>query len=128
MAYTKVKLMSAYVCAWTDKYFHQSAYDIPLNDPNKNIIKYLSQFKINNNLKLFRGVNKFNKDTTGIVSWTYNRKVAKKYIKEDGKIIEKEFQPNEILLDTTVLGDEQKKQLGYDYEIDDKEVLILKVK
>jgi len=35
------------------------------------------------------------------------------------------FNPQSILLDTTTLNDEQKRQLGYDYEIDDKEVLII---
>ena len=118
----------AYVSEWTDKYFHQSAFNIPLGFPNKKIITFLSRFKRNQKIKLFRGINKFNKDTSSIISWTYDEKIAANYIKEREKIIEKIFDPDQILLDTTVLSDEQKKLLGYDYKIDDEEVLIINKK
>lgn len=116
----------SYVIDWTDKYFHQSAFDIPGKYPNKKVINFLSQFKKNNQLKLYRGINKFNKENEAIVSWTYDKKIAENYIKEDGGVIvEKEFLPNRILLDTTILNSRQKRILGYDYKIDDKEVLVI---
>lgn len=115
----------AYVSGWTDKYFHQSAFDEPWNFPSQKVIKFLSKFKRNKKVKLFRGINKFNKDCLEISSWTYDREIAKKYIQEGGKIIEYEFSSEKILLDTTLLNREQKMLLGYDYGVDDKEVLIL---
>lgn len=115
----------SYVSMWADKYFHQSSFDIPLGFPNKKVITFLSRFKRNQKIKLFRGINKFNKDISGIVSWTYDKKIAVNYAENGGKIIEKNFPLNEVLLDTTVLGSEQKKLLGYDYKVDDKEVLII---
>lgn len=116
----------AYVVTWTDKYFHQSAFDIPLTSPNKKVIDFLSKFRKDKTIKLYRGVNKFNKNNfCGIVSWTYNKRIAKRY-KEDGRVVEKIFRPEQILLDTTILTKKQKNQLGYDYSIDDREVLIIK--
>ncbi|MDP3057720.1 MAG: hypothetical protein Q8N37_04380 [bacterium] len=114
-----------YVSGWTYKYFHQSAYEPPWNFPNKKVITFLFQFKRKEKIKLFRGINKYNKDTSYIVSWTYDKEIALNYIEDGGKIIEKNFYSNDILLDTTVLNNEQKILLGYDYKIDDKEVLII---
>lgn len=114
-----------YVSKWADKYFHQSAFDIPVAFPNKRVIAFLSRFKRDENLKLFRGINKFNRDTLGITSWSHDRKIAEDYIKDGGKIIEKEFVPENVLIDTTVLSVKQKRLLGYDYGVDDKEVLII---
>lgn len=118
----------AYVSKWTDKYFHQSAFDVPEFFPNKKVIAFLSQFKRKERIKLFRGINKYNKDTSYIVSWTYDKKIAANYIEDGGKIIEKYFYSDEILLDSTVLDIEQKRLLGYDYKVDDREVLILNKK
>lgn len=115
----------SYVSAWTDKYFHQSAFDIPLGLPNIKIINFLSSFKPTSPIKLFRGINNFNNDNKCITSWTYNKKIAKTYADDSSEIIEKIFQPEEILLDTTKLNNEQRMLLGYDYKIDDQEVLIL---
>lgn len=115
----------AYVSLWTDKYFHQSVYDAPWKLPGERIKSFVSHFKPNKPVKLYRGVNEHNKETKHIVSWTYKKEIAKNYIEEDGKIIERIFCPEEIFLDTTVLTKMQKILLGYDYKIDDKEVLIL---
>lgn len=115
----------AYVSGWTDKYFHQSAFDVPWNFPNQKVIKFLSKFKKDKKIKLFRGINKFNEDSLEISSWTYDREIAKNYIQEGGKIIKHEFGSEKILLDTTLLDREQKMLLGYDYGVDDKEVLVL---
>ena len=117
-----------YVCSWTDEYFHKSAFDTPIKYPSEKIIKFLARLKKANKIRLYRGVNKFNEDNDLITSWTYDRKIAENYIKEDGKILEKDFNPDDILLDTTVLTSEQKRILGYDYKIDDKEVLVINLK
>lgn len=114
----------SYVAEWTDEYFHKSAFDAPINFPDKKVIDFLSQFKKNNRLKLYRGINKFNKVNDAIASWTYDKKIAESYVKDGGKIVEKEFTSENILLDTTALNTKQKKLLGYDYNIDDKEVLV----
>ena len=115
----------AYVSSWADKYFHQSAYGMPFNFPSEKIIKFFSTFKPGKTVVLYRGINKYNNELSMIVSWTYDREIAKNYIKKGGKIIERFFSPKEILLDTTRLNKNQKKLLGYDYAIDDKEGLIL---
>jgi len=115
-----------YVIDWTDKYFHQSAFDVPVNYPNKKILKFLVRFKKLGKVRLYRGINRYNKENREITSWTYDRQVAERYAKEiDGEIIETEFSFSKILLDTTFLTKAEKQRLGYDYKIDDKEVLIL---
>ena len=119
----------SYVCSWTDRYFHQSAFDEPLKSPNNNIVKYLSKFRPSEKVKLYRGKHKFNnKNYTGIESWTYDSKVAIRYakIEKNGSVEEKEFLPKDILLDTTLLNNNEKKYFGYDYHLDDKEVLVFK--
>ncbi|MFC1613449.1 hypothetical protein ACFL23_03910 [Patescibacteria group bacterium] len=117
-----------YVASWTDTYFHQSAFDIPLKFPNNKIIAFLSKFKKEEKIILFRGVNKFNQDNfTGVESWTHDIEIAKKYAEEQGsKVVKKLFNPKNILLDTTLFSEEEKVMVGYDYKIDDKEVLIIK--
>lgn len=115
----------AHVSSWSDKYFHQSAFEAPLKFPSEKIIKFFSFFKPNKPILLYRGVNKYNCETAEIISWTYEKDIAAGYIKEGGKIIKKVFSPEEIILDTTYLTREQKLLLGYDYKIDDKEVLIM---
>ncbi len=115
----------AYVVAWTDEYFHKSAFDTLIRYPEKKVIDFLSQFKKKDRVKLYRGVNKYNEGNEIIMSWTYDKKIAEGYIKDGGKIIEKEFIPENILLDTTTLNAAQKKILGYDYKVDDKEVLVI---
>lgn len=121
---TTIKI-PAHVSSWTDKYFHQSAYDIPWKFPDERIRNFVSRFKPKKPIKLYRGINKYNKKTKHIVSWTYKKEMAANYIEEGGKIIERIFHPEEILLDTTVLTKMQKVLLGYDYEVDDEEVLII---
>ncbi len=119
----------AAVSAWTDKYFHQSAFDKPLNFPSNNVVNFLSKFRPLKPVKLFRGIHEFNGENyTGIESWTYNRKTAEKYAasEKNGKVEEATFSVDNILLDTTLLGSTDKKYLGYDYNIDDKEVLVFK--
>lgn len=117
----------AYVASWTDKYFHYSFYGDFLKFPSDKLIKFLSKYKKNENIVLYRGINKYNKDNlNGIESWTYNKKIANEYIKEtNGKIKKKEFTPSQILLDTTLLNSEEKFLLGYDYKVDNNEVLVL---
>ncbi len=116
-----------YVTNWTDKYFHQSVFDIPLDFPGKRVVGFLANFKKKSKIKLYRGVNKYNKgDFTGVKSWTYEKKAASRYAKEvGGKIVYKTFNAKNILLDTTLLSGSEKVLLGYDYKIDDKEVLII---
>ncbi len=116
-----------YVINWTDKHFHQSAFDIPLKFPNKKVIDFLAKFKKEEKIKLYRGINKYNEENyTGVESWTYDKKVAFRYAKEvGGKMIEKIFKLENILLDTTLLNKQEKILLGYDYKADDKEVLII---
>lgn len=116
----------SFISSWSDEYFHKSAFDIPIKYPNKRVIDFLSQFKKKERIKLYRGINKYNKEDQPITSWTYSKKIAESYIKNGGKIIKKKFSPEYILFDTTALNTKQKKLLGYDYKIDDKEVLILK--
>jgi len=117
----------SYVIDWTDKYFHQSAFDVPINYPNKKVLKFFTRFKKPDKVRLFRGINKYNKDNREITSWTYNRQVAESYAKEiEGEVIENEFLSDKILLDTTLLTKMERQQFGYDYKINDKEVLILK--
>ena len=126
----KTEKIPQYVINWTDKYFHQSAFDIPLEFPSDRIVSFLSRFKRKEKSILFRGMNKFNQENfTKVESWTYDKEVAKRYAKEQGgKVIKKLFDFKNILLDTTFLGKEEKNLLGYDYQIDDKEVLISKQK
>src|SRR3989344_3536272 len=110
-----------YVREWTDKYFHQSAFDVPIKYPSKKLIDFLTQFKKPQRVVLYRGINRYNKDNREITGWTYDPEVAKRYTEEsEGRVFSKEFSPTKVLLDTTVLNAEQKIQLGYDYEIDDK--------
>lgn len=33
-----------YVIDWTDKYFHQSAFDVPVNYPTKKVLAFLIHF------------------------------------------------------------------------------------
>lgn len=114
------------VIDWTDKYFHQSAFDVPLRFPGKRVIGFLIKFRKEEKIKLYRGVNKYNeKNYTGVKSWTYDKEIAGNYRAEGGKIVEKVLSPSEVLLDTTLLSNEHKKLLGYDYKIDDMEVLII---
>jgi len=116
-----------YVITWTDKYFHQSAFDMPVKFPSKKVINYLARFKKAGKIKLLRGINKYNKDNcAGVYSWTYDKKVALRYAKElEGKVLEKTFLPEQIILDTTILNQQERVSLGYDYSVDDKEVLII---
>jgi|GEM_PF-1730260 len=115
-----------YVANWTDKYFHQSAFDVPFRYPNEKVINFLMQFRKKETVTLYRGINYYNETNNLVTSWTYDLNVAKSYANEiRGRIVDREFVPDNILLDTTILTPEQKKILGYDYEIDDKEVLIL---
>lgn len=118
----------AYVSSWTDEFFHKSAFDLPIKYPNKKVIGFLSRFKKNERIKLYRGINKYNERNKLIVSWTYDKKTAERYISDGGKIIEQEFTPADILLDTTILNEELKQLLGYDYKVDDKEVLVIGMK
>lgn len=119
----------SFVVGWTDAYFHRSAYDLPLNPPSRRIIKFLQQFSKPERVTLFRGVHEYNKDNLTITSWTYDKKVAQRYISESkhGEILEVEFTSEKILLDTTFLNKDEKLFLGYDYIIDDKEVLIINI-
>jgi len=115
-----------YIIDWTDKYFHHSYFDKPINYPSKKVINFFKKFYIPSKIILYRGKNKYNKQNNQITSWTYDKKVASRYIKKlGGKIIKAEFTSEKILLDTTFLTKKEKIQLGYDYKIDDKEVLIL---
>ena len=124
----KIINIPSYVSQWTDEYFHKSAFDFPIRFPNKKVIKFLSAFRKNEKVELYRGVNKYNEDNELISSWTYDKKIAKRYsLDGNGKVIKKEFYPNQILLDTTILTEEQKKYLGYDYKIDDHEVIVIKI-
>lgn len=118
----------AHVSSWTDEYFHKSAFDIPIKYPGKKIINFLSQFKKDHSVKLYRGVNKYNKGDKLITSWTYDKKTAGSYIRDGGRIVKKRFAPADILLDTTILNAKQKQLLGYDYKVDDKEVLAIGMK
>ena len=118
-------LIPVYVAEWTDKFFHQSVYDKPISFPNKNIISFLSRFRKTTPVQLYRGINKYNVENNLITSWTYEKDVATRYIENGGKLVRRIFNPQSILLDTTTLNSEQKRQLGYDYKIDDKEVLII---
>lgn len=124
---TNKLLIPSYVSNWTDKYFHQSGFDVPLKFPSKKVFNFLVKFKKEGEVKLYRGINRYNKENyTGVVSWTYDKKIASIYANEiDGKVIEKIFDPKNILLDTTLLDKKEKILLGYDYKIDDKEVLII---
>ncbi len=119
----------AFVSGWTDKYLHQSAFDIPVKFPSEKVIRFLSQFRPKTKITLYRGLHKFNKQNfTGIESWTHDKSVAERYSKSEnnGKVEKREFYPNDILLDTTQPDDAEKRMLGYDYKIDDKEVLVFK--
>jgi hypothetical protein len=114
-----------YVTNWTDKYFHQSAFDVPISYPSKKVLNFFVHFKRPAKARLYRGVNRYNKDNREITSWTYDRQVAERYSKEiDGAIVETEAQSRQILLDTTYLTKLEKQLLGYDYKIDDREVLL----
>lgn len=124
---TKAKDIPGFVSQWTDEYFHKSAFDMPIKYPNKRVIGFLSQFKKMEEVVLYRGVNQYNKENNLITSWTYNKNIALGYIKEGGRIIKRKFDYKNILLDTTILSPKQKKLLGYDYEVDDAEVLILEL-
>jgi hypothetical protein len=119
--------MPTYVSSWTDQYFHYSFYGNFLKFPSKKLIKFLSKYKKAEDVILYRGINKYNrKNFNGVESWTYDKEIAEQYIKEtDGKIEKKKFKSNKILLDTTLLNSEEKVLLGYDYKIDNKEVLVL---
>jgi hypothetical protein len=123
----KVETIPAYIASWTDAYFHQSAYDVPVRYPSKRVIRQLKKISKNNeDIKLYRGINNYNKNNSNLTSWTYDKKVAQRYIMETGgTVVEKTFTKEQILLDTNKLTKKEKLQLGYDYKIDDKEVLIL---
>ena len=83
----------AYVSSWTDEFFHKSAFEPPIKYPKKKVLDFLSQFKKNERIKLYRGINKYNERNKLIVSWTYDKKTAESYISDGGKIIEP---PNSI--------------------------------
>lgn len=116
-----------YVSAWLDEYFHKSASESPIRLPSKKTIGFLSRFKKDDVVKLYRGVNKYNASLAPVVSWTYDREIAVRYIKDagGGKIVEKEFSPQNIMVDMTLLDETQRTMVGYDYAVDDKEVLVL---
>ena len=121
-------LIPSYVSNWTDKYFHQSSFDMPLKFPTKKATNFLVKFKREEKIKLYRGIHRYNKvNYTGVESWTYDKKIAVRYASDEieGKVIEKIFDSKNILLDTTLLDKEEKILLGYDYKIDDREVLVI---
>ena len=121
-------LIPSYVSGWTDKYFHQSAYDAPLKSPTKKVINFFAKFKKEEKIKLYRGIHRYNKENyTGVESWTYDKKIAVRYASDEvgGKVTEKIFDSKNILLDTTLLDKQEKVLLGYDYKIDDREVLVI---
>ncbi|MDP3704501.1 MAG: hypothetical protein Q8R24_01155 [Legionellaceae bacterium] len=120
-----MKPIPAYIAKWTDNFFHQSAYNQPVSFPNKYIINFLSRFKKTTSIQLYRGINKYNTENNLITSWTYKKDIAARYTGNKGKLVKKVFSPRNILLDTTTLNTKQKRQMGYDYKIDDKEVLIM---
>ncbi|MBN4056769.1 hypothetical protein JYU19_00505 [bacterium AH-315-J21] len=126
MTAQKEIIVPGYVCGWTDAFFHQSAWVPPVMYPSKKVINYLGRFEKPVCVLLYRGINKYNIDTNLITSWTYEEQVAKRYADlPNGRVIEKEFLSSQILLDTTLLTESVKNQLGYDYKIDDQEVLVL---
>jgi len=122
----KETTIPAHVIDWTDKYFHQSTFDMPVRYPSKMVKFYLLQFKKPKQAMLYRGINKYNEGNNLITSWTYDKQVASRYAQgTKGLVIKRKFSANKILLDTTMLTEVERRQLGYDYNIDDKEVLIL---
>ncbi len=125
--HSKTNKIPVYVSNWADKYFHQSAFETPINFPGKKIVAFLQKFKKEGKVKLYRGVHKYNKENyIGVQSWSYDKNIALRYIKEcGGKIIEKTFKKEKILLDTTLLNKDQKILLGYNFGIDDKEILVI---
>lgn len=68
--------------------------------PSQGTIDYLSQFKPNKPVKLYRGVrgDQIMGKTTGYESWTRDKKVAEGFA-DGGKIIEKIINPEDILVD-----------------------------
>ena len=114
----------AFVSEWTDEYFHKSAFDIPIKYPSKKTIGFLSQFRKKCDIVLYRGMNKYNKDNELVTSWTYDKKIARGYAQNSNKVVKRIFTEKDILLDTTILDAKQRQFLGYDYEFDDKEVLV----
>lgn len=120
------KVIPSSVSTWTDKYFHNWAFDELVLNPSKNVEKFLNNFRPAEPVTLYRWINKYNEDTSykDFTSWTYDKEIAKWYAWEDWKVEEKIFYPKDIMFDTTKLSDEQKRLVWYDYEIDDKEVLI----
>ena len=77
-------------------------------------------------MTLYRGINSDNEGNTGITSWSYDKEIAKGYAGKNGKVISKEVNPDEILIDTTKVPEEMRKSIGYDWKVDDKEVLLLR--
>ena len=39
------KIISSNITNWTDKYFHQSAFDVPLKFPTKKVLDFLTKLK-----------------------------------------------------------------------------------
>lgn len=121
-------LIPEYVSEWTYNYFHHSTFDLPWKFPTKKILSSLSQFKKSELVILYRGVDRFNKNNpemNNIFSWTYDIEVAKRWAEGlDGEVFVEEFKPDQIVLDTTLLNREQKIYMGYNYQIDNMEVLV----
>ena len=74
----------SFISSWADEYFHKSAFDTPIKYPNKRIIDFLSQFKKKERIKLYRGINEYNKENRLITSWTHSKKIAEGYTKDGG--------------------------------------------
>ena len=76
--------------------------DIKLSRPSVNMEYELLSYKPSKSVKLFRGTNEAqetSRPNTGLESWTYDKNIAKDF----GNVVEKEFSPDEIFLDTTKL-------------------------
>jgi hypothetical protein len=96
-----------YLQTWTNIEVMDNAERI--GAPPEDVVKTLSKFKPDKPITLYRGVQSGGsvEDAmsikTGYESWTTSINNAKNYAKKDGKVLTREFSPNDILVDYSKL-------------------------
>jgi len=113
----KTEQISKETVDWLDTMTKPRGYEgINLSRPSAQIEYELNKYKPEGKVKLYRGTNEaqdVSRPNTGVESWTYDKNIAKDF----GMVIEREFAPNEIFLDTTKLPKDLAKKFEGESEV-----------
>lgn len=110
-----------------DSYFKDWGYGEGSSKPlTKEVIDAAAPYRPKKAVTLYRGIEKGQKDALDKpMSWTYNKDIAKEHTYGSGKVILKKVNPDEILLDSTMLPPELQDKYNF---FDEEMEVILKPK